>query len=141
MRQRQDVSGHRASVDREHPDARTLDRALASGVTVDGRPEWLLRSRELCTRSERYELARSLVVVLEAAQHATVLPTRLNAPAIRRCHGRIRALVALLKTECRFDVRGLALAWLLFEEPRSPLFDAGTDRTLEQALDEITAAL
>ena len=51
------------------------------------------------------------------------------------------ALVSLLGTECQFRVQGLALAWLLLEEPGSPLFRANPVQTLEQALDEITAAL
>jgi len=58
-----------------------------------------------------------------------------------RCEGRLLALVALLETDCRFDVQGLALAWLLLEEPGSPLFQSDGDQTLEQALDKITAAL
>jgi hypothetical protein len=142
VRHRHDVPGHRAGVGHvEHPDVR-LDRALADGVRLDGRMEWLLRSRELCSQSERYELARAFVILVQTAQHAQVDPlTRLNAPAILRCEGRLLALVALLETDCRFDVQGLALAWLLLEEPGSPLFRTDGDQTLEQALDRITAAL
>jgi hypothetical protein len=142
MRQRHDMPGHRVGVDQEPPDVRTLDRALADGVPVAGRTEWLLRSRELCSQSERHELARAFVVIVQTAQHALVDPlTRLNAPAILRCEGRLLALVALLETDCRFDVQGLALAWLLLEEPESPLFRTDVGQTLEQALDEIAAAL
>jgi hypothetical protein len=101
-----------------------------------------LRSRELCSESERFELARAFVVIVQTAQHALVDPlTRLDAPAILRCEGRLLALVALLKTDCRFDARGLARAWLLLEEPESPLFRTDASQSLEQALDEITAAL
>ncbi len=142
MRQRQDVPGHRVGVGHEPPDVRILDRALADGVPSDGRAEWLLRSRELCSESERFELARAFVVIVQTAQHALVDPlTRLDAPAILRCEGRLLALVALLKTDCRFDARGLARAWLLLEEPESPLFRTDASQSLEQALDEITAAL
>jgi hypothetical protein len=142
MRHRQAVPGHRVGVGHEPPDVRTLDRALADGIPSDGRADWLLRSRELCSQSERFELARALVVVVQTAQHALVDPlTRLNAAAILRCEGRLLALVALLETDCRFDARGLALAWLLLEEPGSPLFRADAGQTLEQALDQITAAL
>lgn len=142
MRHHHDVSGHLAAVGHGPPDLRALDRALADGVRIDERPEWTLRSRELCSRSERFELARALVIVVQTAQHALVDPlTRLDAPAILRCQGQLLALVALLETDCRFDVQGLALGWLLLEEPGSPLFRADAGQTLEQALDEITAAL
>jgi hypothetical protein len=66
---------------------------------------------------------------------------RLDAPAILRCGARLLALVSLLEEDCPVRVQGLALAWLLVEEPASPLFRADPSRTLEQALDEITAAL
>jgi hypothetical protein len=46
-----------------------------------------------------------------------------------------------LETECPFRVQGLAFAWLLLEDPGSPLFRANRSLTLERALDEITAAL
>jgi hypothetical protein len=151
MRHRHDMPAHRAGeghepsdvrARHEPSDVRALDRALAEGVPLHGRSEWLLRSRELCSRSERYELARAFVVIVQTAQHALVDPlTRLNAPAIVRCEGRLLALVALLETDCQFDVQGLALAWLLLEEPGSPLFRTDASQTLEQALDEITAAL
>jgi hypothetical protein len=136
------VSTHQAAADHEQPNIRLLDRALANGAPHDGTPDWLLRSRELCSRSERHELARSLVIILQAAQHtAEDSLTRLDAPAILRCGGRMLALVSLLETNCQFRVQGLALAWLLLEEPRSPLFRADPGQSLEQALDEITAAL
>jgi hypothetical protein len=142
MRHRYDVPDPRAGVGHERPDVRTLDRALADGAVIGGHTEGLLRSRELCSQSERYELARAFLVLVQTAQHALVDPlTRLNAPAILRCEGRLLALVALLQTDCQFDVRGLALAWLLIEEPGSPLFRPEGDQTLEQALDKITAAL
>jgi hypothetical protein len=142
MRHRHDVPDPRAGLGHEHLNVRTLDRALADGAPFDGRAEWLLRGRELCSQSERYELARAFVVLVQTAQHALVDPlARLNAPAILRCEGRLMALVALLETDCRFDVQGLALAWLLIEEPGSPLFRTDGDQTLEQALDKITAAL
>jgi hypothetical protein len=119
-----------------------LDRALANGVPPDGSPEWLLRSQELCSPSERHELARSLVLVLQTAQHAVVDPlTRLDAPTILRCRGRLLALVSLLETIAQFQVRGLALAWLLLEDPQSPLFRADSPQTMDQVLDDITAAL
>jgi hypothetical protein len=41
MRHRLAVPGHRPGVGHEPPDVRTLDRALADGVSVDGRPELL----------------------------------------------------------------------------------------------------
>ena len=140
MRHSHHVSTHHA--DHEQPNIRLLDRALANGAPHDGTPDWLLRSRELCSPSERHELARSLVIVLQSAQHAVEDPlTRLDAPAILRCSGRLLALVSLLETDCQFRVQGLALAWLLLEEPGSPLFRADLGQTLEQALDEVTAAL
>jgi hypothetical protein len=136
------ISTHQASVDHEQPNIRMLDRALANGAPHDGTPDWLLRSQELCSRSERHELARSLVIILQAARHAAEnSPTHLDTPAILRCGGRLLALVSLLETNCQFRVQGLALAWLLLEEPGSPLFRARRGQTLEQALDEITAAL
>lgn len=120
---------------------RMLDRVLASGAPTDS-PDRLLRARELCSAAERQELGRSLVVILPVAQHAVSDPlTRLDAPAILRCAGRLRALVALLDSGCPFRVQGLALAWLLLEEPTSPLFRTDSKLTLEAALDEITAAL
>jgi hypothetical protein len=86
--------------------------------------------------------AASLILVLQTTQHAVADPlTRLDAPSILRCGGRLLALVSLLESECQVRVQGLALAWLLLEEPGSPLFRANPSRTLEQALDEITAAL
>jgi hypothetical protein len=112
------------------------------GSSVGASPDWLLRSRELCTPSERHELARSLLIVLQTAQHALGDPlTRLDAPAILECSDRLLALVALLETDCRCHAQGLALTWLLIEEPQSPLFHANPHWTLEHALDEITAAL
>jgi hypothetical protein len=79
---------------------------------------------------------------LQTAQHALEDPlTRLDAPAILDCSDRLLALVALLETDCRCHAQGLALAWLLIEEPQSPLFHANPHQTLEHALDEITAAL
>jgi hypothetical protein len=128
--------------DHEQPNVRMLDRAVANGAPPDGSPDWLLRSRELCTASERHELARSLLIVLQTAQHAVADPlTRLDAPAILDCSDRLLALVSLLETDCRFRAQGLALAWLLIEDPQSPLFHANANQTLEDALDEITAAL
>lgn len=133
---------HQAPGGHEQPNVRMLDRALANGAPHDGTPGWLLRSRELCSQSERHELARSYVTILQAAQHAAEDPlARLDAPAILGCGGRLLALVSLLETNCQFRVQGLALAWLLLEEPESPLFRANPGHTLEQALDEITAAL
>lgn len=141
MRHRRHVSTHQPSADHEQPNIRMLDRALANGAPHDGTAEWLLRCRELRSPSERHELARSLVIILQAAQHAIEDPlTRLDTSAILRCSGRLLALVSLLETDCQFRVQGLALAWLLLEEPGSPLFRADP-QTLEQALDEITAAL
>jgi hypothetical protein len=142
MRHSHHVSAHQATADHEQPNIRMLDRALANGAPHDGTPDWLLRSRELCSPSERHELARSVVIILQVAQHAAEDPlTRLDAPAILRCGGRLLALVSLLETDCQFRVQGLALAWLLLEEPGSPLFRADPGQTLEQALDDITAAL
>jgi hypothetical protein len=144
MRHSHQPRTHHAHPHEHHEPAnvRMLDRALANGAPLDGSPDWLLRSRELCSSSERHELARSLVLVLHTAQHALADPlTRLDAPAILRCGGRLLALVTLLESESPFRAQGLALAWLLLEEPESPLFRADAGRTLERALDEITAAL
>jgi hypothetical protein len=142
MRHSRHVSTHQLPADHEQPNIRMLDRALANGAPLDGTPDWLLRSRELRSPSECHELARALVTILQAAQHtAEDSLTRLDTPAILRCGGRLLALVSLLETNCQLRVQGLALAWLLLEEPRSPLFRADPGQSLEQALDEITAAL
>jgi hypothetical protein len=142
MRHSHHLPAFEAGADHDQPNVRMLDRALANGAPLDGSPDWLLRSRELCTASERHELARALVIVLQTAQHALADPlTRLDAPAILGSSDRLLALVALLETDCRFRAQGLALAWLLIEEPESPLFHANPNQTLEHALDEITAAL
>jgi hypothetical protein len=142
MRHSHQLPAFEAGPEHEQPNVRLLDRAVASGAPLDASPDWLLRSRELCTPSERHELARSLLIVLQTAQHALADPlTRLDAPAILDCSDRLLALVALLETDCRCHAQGLALAWLLIEEPQSPLFHANPHQTLEHALDEITAAL
>ena len=142
MRRSHQGPARRVRAERQQPTVRMLDRALANGVPPNASPDWLLRSRELCSPSQRSELARSLVEVLQTAQHAVADPlTRLDAPAILRCSKRLLALVTLLEDECSLRVKGLALARLLFEDPESPLFRAHPGQSLDQALDEITDAL
>lgn len=122
---------------------RALDRQLADGRVRMTDPAVALRARELCTYAERRAIAAGLATILDAADERQTCPASpliLDHVAVLSLRDEITTLIERLRSDAVCDVQGIALASLLLEEPRSPLFRASR-RTLAQALAEIFGAL
>jgi hypothetical protein len=123
---------------------RGLDREIAEGACLDGTPARALRARQLTSASGRHAIAGCLANILDAAEEChTDVGSRLilEHRAVTACRREITELVDRLRGDSIVDVRGIALARVLTENPTSPLFHRGSGQTLEDAVAEIIAAL
>lgn len=123
---------------------RDLDREIAAGAYRDGNPVLELRALQLSRTAERRAIAVCLANILDAAEECQADPgTRLTLDhhAVIGARRELVALIALLRSELAVDVRGVALARLLTEDPASPLFRPCADGTLQEAVAEIADAL
>jgi hypothetical protein len=113
-------------------------------VRVDRSPAHRLRARQLTSVAERHTIATALVHILAAAEECVSdNPSRLRLQhrAVLDARPAILELSALLRNGTALEPRGIALAHLLINERRSPIFVFRPDRTVEQALTEILREL
>lgn len=123
---------------------RALDREIARGLPLEADAERALRARQLTSRSERCCVAACLANILEAADERHADP----ASSLRLCHAAVLAnrpmivdLIDALRSERVLTARAIALARVLTQDARSPLFSSRPDRTVAQAVSEAVAAL
>jgi hypothetical protein len=123
---------------------RELDRQIAAGAPLDESPLRALRARELSGTTERHAIAACLANVLDAAEECEADPgsrLTLDHRAVIAARRGILALTELLRSDSVLDVRGIALARRLAEDPTSPLLRMHAGQTIPQAISEIAEAL
>ena len=85
-----------------------------------------------------------LGTILEAAEERNADPSSpliVNHAAVLDARAEIQTLIDRLRSPAPLDPSGIALARLLVRDSRSPLFSAGADRRLRDALSEIAGQL
>jgi hypothetical protein len=123
---------------------RRLDREIASEAPVNDDPARALRAAQLTSPRERFYLAAVLEHILEAAEERERDPVsrvRVNHAALIAARHGILTLIDVLRTEREVAPRGVALARLLIDDPRSPLLSVGTGRSAQQSLSDAIHAL
>ncbi len=104
----------------------------------------MLRARQLGTVSERYALAACFAHILDAAVEVLADPaTRLTLDhgAVLAARPEIVRLIELLRGEVTPNVRGVALARLLADDPTGLLARPHLGQTLQQAVADVIRAL
>ena len=119
-----------------------LDEKLAQGADPASSAELKLRAAQLGSRAERSRLADSLVKTLDDARKPAPFTLRLqpHRAEIRACADDLLALALRLRDERPVEVRGMALAALLFTRGKSPL-DPDSGASLREAVRSALAAL
>jgi hypothetical protein len=109
-----------------------------------GIPPRVLRASQLSSAPERRAIAAWPANILDAADECQVglaSPRLLDHAPVIAARGEIVALIELLRGETAPEVRGIALARLLADDPACRLLHPCPDRTLGQAVAEIIDAL
>lgn len=121
-----------------------LDRDLADGVPATSSAAHAERSRQLCGRHVRRELAGCIDGVLARAEHpphwhSTALP--IEAAAVRAARPELEALRDALVSDAGCSGRGVAQASVLLHDERSPVYTVLADVTVAEAARAARAAL
>ncbi len=125
-------------------DRRLLDHQLSDGAGVDASPALALRADQLSRPTERRAIAASLRNVLDAAEECEAgLAPRLHIDhsSVVAARRQIAAVIELLRSAAELEVRGIALARLLAEDPASPLLHPAPATSLRESLATVLAAL
>jgi hypothetical protein len=123
---------------------RNLDREIAAGASPAGNPLRELRARQLATRAERHAVAAWFVNILDAAVECDTDPASrvtLDHRAVLAARSEIAQLIERLRDDGAVDVRGVALARLLADDPAGPLIRPRLGQTLQQTIADIIRAL
>lgn len=123
---------------------RDLDREIAAGASPAGNPLRELRARQLATRAERHAVAAWFVNILDAAVECDTDPVArvtLNHRAVLAARSEIAQLIERLRDDGAVDVRGVALARLLADDPAGPLVRPQLGQTLQQTIADAIRAL
>jgi hypothetical protein len=123
---------------------RELDREISYSASPDGDPLRALRARQLGSVCERRAVAACFANILDAAAEAEAVPSarlRLDHRAVLSARPEIIHLIELLRSEVAINVRGVALARLLADDPTGLLVRPRVDQTLRQALADVIRAL
>jgi hypothetical protein len=121
-----------------------LDERLAAGADPLGSAELALRSEQLVEPSRRAALARSIELVVEAADGRSSPvpgPTILRRTPITKNRAALLTLAERLKSKGLQCLPGLAMADRLVRFGDSPLYVALDEAQLRYRIDEILAAL
>jgi hypothetical protein len=100
-----------------------------------------VRASQLSCERARREIADYLARILETVLEDPESRLILDRIAVAAAYREILTLIALLCSDLELDVRGIARARLLIDDPMSPLFRVVPGTTLAQALAEIRDAL
>ena len=109
---------------------RSVDRALAHGVSPKSSPELARRAQKLAQPAIRAQLARELANLIDAAEEppnvwrAHGIDPPLRAGAVLAARAELVGLAERLNSHRTASIRGLAIAALLAEDPNSPIYRA-----------------
>ena len=121
-----------------------LDRDLAEGMPPTSSPAHAERSRQLCGRHVRRELAGCIDGILARAEHpphwhSPALP--LEAAGVRAARAELEALRDALLSDAGCACRGVAQASVLLHGEGSPVYTVFADVTVAEAASAARAAL
>lgn len=126
--------------------ATSLDRALAEGVKPSESVELSMRAGQLVGESQREQIATSIQALLDlAGQDRQIFlgPTRLpvDRERLEANRARLEGIAETLLGPRPVSPRGVAMARRLITDFRGPIYTAGRNSRLPEALSAIESAL
>jgi hypothetical protein len=122
-----------------------LDRAIADDDPSEARGARAARAVALMRPAVAHELGDQLMGILETAQRPQTMPGMRVIGAARNevlaAEDAIRTLADRLQSGEPLDVQGIAKVRVLLRDGSGPMFHAGSDTTLSDAIQDAASAL